>query len=76
VVALKNTYLPIAAVNTPSPVCEISLVANSRRKPLSASTTRRSEKNDDRRRGSISERARTRTAYGRPATLHASGATG
>src|SRR5215813_6835603 len=48
VVALKNTYVPIAAVTMPSPVCEISRVQNSRRKFRSASTVRRSETNADR----------------------------
>ena len=41
-VALKNTYAPSPAVNMPSPDCEISLVANSRRKFRSAKTVRRS----------------------------------
>src|SRR5580700_3017117 len=40
--ALKNTYVPIPAVTMPSPVCEISRVANSRRKFCSPSTMRRS----------------------------------
>jgi hypothetical protein len=41
-VALKNTYAPSPAVNMPSPACEISLVANRRRKFRSARTARRS----------------------------------
>jgi len=45
---LKNTYVPTPAVMMPSPVCETSLVANSRRKFRSARTTRRSSKNVDR----------------------------
>jgi len=54
-VALKNTYAPSPAVNMPSPVCEISLVANRRRKFRSARTARRSPKKEccapDRRQG-------------------------
>src|SRR5215475_4762407 len=45
-VALKNTYAPSPAVNMPSPVCEISLVANRRRKFRSARTARRSLKKE------------------------------
>src|SRR5215470_11781566 len=48
VVALKNTYVPMAAVTIPSPVCDISRVQNSRLKFCSASTVRRSETNADR----------------------------
>src|SRR5215470_8476618 len=54
-VALKNTYAPSPAVNMPSPACEISLVANRRRKFRSARTARRSPRKDccapDRRQG-------------------------
>ena len=42
VVALKKTYVPTPAVKMPSPVWEISLVANRRRKFRSASTATRS----------------------------------
>jgi hypothetical protein len=46
VVALKNTYAPSPAVNMPSPACEISLVANRRRKFRSARTARRSARKE------------------------------
>ena len=46
VVALKNTYAPSPAVNMPSPACEISLVANRRRKFRSARMARRSARNE------------------------------
>src|SRR5215475_5323058 len=46
-VALKNTYAPSPAVNMPSPVCEISLVANRRRKFRSARTARRSPRKEE-----------------------------
>ena len=45
--ALKNTYVPTPAVTMPSPVWEISRVANSRRKFRSASTARRSDTKAD-----------------------------
>src|SRR5215472_10247112 len=41
VVALKNTYVPSPAVNTPSPACEISRVAKSLRKSRPARTVLR-----------------------------------
>src|SRR5215470_8469063 len=54
-VALKNTYAPRPAANMPSPVCEISRVANRRRKFRSARTARRSPRKEcctpDRRQG-------------------------
>src|SRR5580658_4131353 len=40
--ALKNTYVPTPAVMMPSPACEVSRVANSRRNHGSARTVRRS----------------------------------
>src|SRR4029077_15368464 len=45
-VALKNTYAPRPAANMPSPVCEISLVANRRRKFRSARAARRAARKE------------------------------
>ena len=69
VVLLKNTYEPRPAVNTPSPVCEMRRVVNSRRKSRSRSTIRRSVRNDElgRRPRSFAitaARMVTRSAYG------------
>src|SRR5262249_22139282 len=56
-------YVPSPAVNMPSPVCEISRVAKSLRKPGLASTVRRSPMNDRAAAGAAAGSLVTRSDY-------------